>query len=104
MKVAGKTHCSVSTGSVWCPSLRTFRLPTVPPVLARVSSSGTPRKCRLGRELLPGIGHLGPGQSAPQQHLFGAVAQVGREGFEVIETKPNQTVFKTRQLLFGNAR
>ena len=65
MKVAGKTHCSVSTGSVWRPSFRTFRLPAVLLVLARVSSSGTSSYCRLGREFLPGIGHFSAGESAP---------------------------------------
>jgi hypothetical protein len=57
-------------------------------------------KYRFGRWFLAGIGHFGAGESTPQQHLFGGVTQVGRERFEVIEPKPNQTVLKTRQLLF----
>ena len=100
MKVVGKTHCSVNTGSVWRPSLAHVSLARGAAGTCASVELRHPSKYRFGCWFLPGIGHLGAGESTPQQHLFGSVTQVGRERFEVIEPKPNQTVLKTRQLLF----
>jgi len=43
------------------------------------------------------------GVAPPQQNLLRTVAQRAGERFEMIEAKPDQAIFKPRQLLLGNA-